>query len=242
MSVSISAAGVVTGTLVMNSRGYEFRGTVDRNGNIVAVVAANIFGDKAYRILLQVQNAGTPRARLTGTVESDGLKAAATAAVRDNVAIRNARKIQGMQGRYDGVVHRAPLNSQLGGSVRIGGLVEDGSVRRADDGTIHFAVTDLAARVAISYQGILPDLFREGQGIVAQGWLGPDGAFRAREVLAKHDETYMPKEVADALKRAGMWQHAAPPADSPAETPAYMPAYAPAHAPGGENPEGASIP
>lgn len=126
--------------------------------------------------------------------------------------------------------------------IRIGGLVEDGSVRRADDGTIHFAVTDLAARVAISYQGILPDLFREGQGIVAQGWLGPDGAFRAREVLAKHDETYMPKEVADALKRAGMWQHAAPPADSPADTPAYTPAYAPAHATGDENPEGASIP
>lgn len=91
---------------------------------------------------------------------------------------------------------------------RIGGLVVDGSVRRAgDDGTIVFALTDQANEVEVSFHGILPDLFREGQGIVAQGKVGPDGTFIASEVLAKHDENYMPAEVADALKEAGVWNN-----------------------------------
>ncbi len=88
---------------------------------------------------------------------------------------------------------------------RIGGLVVDGSVGRRDDGTVTFALTDQANEVKVAYEGILPDLFREGQGIVAQGRIGEDGTFVASEVLAKHDENYMPAEVAESLKQAGMW-------------------------------------
>ncbi|GGG32307.1 cytochrome c-type biogenesis protein CcmE [Caldovatus sediminis] len=102
---------------------------------------------------------------------------------------------------------------------RLGGLVEAGSVERATgaDGrpTARFRVTDGAHAISVVYAGILPDLFREGQGVVTLGRLGPDGVFHASEVLARHDETYMPPEVADALKRAGHWdpsQGAAPPA------------------------------
>ena len=92
-------------------------------------------------------------------------------------------------------------------SFRMGGLVEEGSVRRLDDGlTVSFRITDLAESVAVTYKGILPDLFREGQGVVAEGVLSGTGVFEAREVLAKHDETYMPPEVAEALKAAGQWQ------------------------------------
>jgi len=90
---------------------------------------------------------------------------------------------------------------------RIGGLVVDGSVERGGGREVSFALTDTAAQVKVVYAGILPDLFREGQGIVAQGMLRPDGVFAADEVLAKHDERYMPKEVAEAVKRAGFWQH-----------------------------------
>ena len=72
--------------------------------------------------------------------------------------------------------------------------------------TILFALTDLENTVTVSYRGVLPDLFREGQGAVVEGKLGVDGVFRAEEVLAKHDETYMPKEVADALKKSGKWK------------------------------------
>ncbi|MGQ9364752.1 cytochrome c maturation protein CcmE [Azospirillum sp. ST 5-10] len=90
-----------------------------------------------------------------------------------------------------------------GRSFRLGGLVEDGSVKRLPDGvTTDFRVTDGVAGVLVTYRGQLPDLFREGQGVVAEGKLRPDGVFIAREVLAKHDENYMPPEVADALKRA----------------------------------------
>jgi cytochrome c-type biogenesis protein CcmE len=89
--------------------------------------------------------------------------------------------------------------------VRIGGLVQPGSVRTHPDGRVEFAVTDNKAVAPISYQGDLPDLFREGQGIVAQGAFDGTGVFVAREVLAKHDEKYMPKEVADALKKSGEW-------------------------------------
>ena len=86
---------------------------------------------------------------------------------------------------------------------RLGGLVEEGSVEREDDGlTVHFRVTDNAETIAVLYTGILPDLFREGQGIVAQGKLDAGGVFNATEVLAKHDENYMPPEVADALEAA----------------------------------------
>ncbi len=86
---------------------------------------------------------------------------------------------------------------------RVGGLVETGSVQRADgDLTVTFSLTDTANSIAVVYDGILPDLFREGQGIVAQGRLGPDGVFRAEQVLAKHDENYMPPEVEDAIHAA----------------------------------------
>lgn len=90
---------------------------------------------------------------------------------------------------------------------RLGGLVEEGSVNRLDDGlTVEFVITDLAAVVAVSYRGPLPDLFREGQGVVTEGKMAAGGVFIADSVLAKHDETYMPAEVADALKAAGQWQ------------------------------------
>jgi cytochrome c-type biogenesis protein CcmE len=95
-----------------------------------------------------------------------------------------------------------------GRSLRLGGLVETGSVQRVAEGgqpVAHFRVTDGKASVDVTYTGILPDLFREGQGVVTLGTMRPDGVFHASEVLAKHDETYMPKDVADALKKAGMW-------------------------------------
>ena len=93
-----------------------------------------------------------------------------------------------------------------GQRIRLGGLVEDGSVERSDDAHVKFRVTDIAHSVAVTYQGILPDLFREGQGVVTEGVLTPDGIFVADSVLAKHDENYMPKEVAEALKGQGHWQ------------------------------------
>lgn len=92
--------------------------------------------------------------------------------------------------------------SPKGQAFRIGGMVKDGSVRR-DNLTVHFIVTDTAKDIPVSYTGILPDLFKEGKGAVVQGRLGPDGRFTASEVLAKHDENYMPPEAAEALKRAG---------------------------------------
>ncbi len=90
---------------------------------------------------------------------------------------------------------------------RLGGLVEEDSVKKLDDGlTVAFRITDLNHSVPVTYHGILPDLFREGQGVVTEGTLGPDGVFVAREVLAKHDENYMPPEVAQALREAGQWR------------------------------------
>jgi cytochrome c-type biogenesis protein CcmE len=89
---------------------------------------------------------------------------------------------------------------------RLGGLVVEGSITRAADGReVRFQLTDTAHSVPVVYAGVLPDLFREGQGIVANGTLRPEGVFVASEVLAKHDEAYMPPEVAEALKRAGHW-------------------------------------
>jgi len=91
-------------------------------------------------------------------------------------------------------------------TLRIGGIVEEGTLERREDGSVTFRVTDFAQTVPVSYRGILPDLFRDGQGVVAQGQLMEDGVFRADEVLARHDENYMPSEVADALQRAGVWR------------------------------------
>ena len=86
---------------------------------------------------------------------------------------------------------------------RIGGLVEEGSLKRDGQSlTVNFVVTDMAQRVPVSYTGMLPDLFKEGKGVVAQGKLGSDGVFRAEQVLAKHDENYMPPEAAEALEKA----------------------------------------
>lgn len=93
-----------------------------------------------------------------------------------------------------------------GARVRIGGLVKDGSVKRAANLHIEFAVTDGKSDVTVVYQGIVPDLFREGQGVVVEGKMGPAGLFAADTVLAKHDERYMPREVVDALKKSGRWQ------------------------------------
>ena len=84
--------------------------------------------------------------------------------------------------------------------IRLGGMVVDGSLKRAEGLTVHFTVTDNANKVQVQYTGILPDLFAEGQGVIAQGKLNSDGVFVADEVLAKHDETYMPPEVADSMK------------------------------------------
>ena len=94
-----------------------------------------------------------------------------------------------------------------GERIRLGGLVVEGSLERQDDGlTVRFALTDGAATSVVVHTGILPDLFREGQGIVATGTLTPDGVLVAEEVLAKHDENYMPPEVAEALMKTGHWR------------------------------------
>lgn len=97
----------------------------------------------------------------------------------------------------------AAKQAPQGRSFRIGGMVEDGSLRREPGGlTVKFVVTDFAQAVPVIYTGLLPDLFKEGKGVVAQGKLGADGIFRADQVLAKHDENYMPPEAAAALKAA----------------------------------------
>ena len=107
------------------------------------------------------------------------------------------------------VVEKSVARGQV---FRLGGLVEDGSLERAPaSATIRFRITDLGHSVQAAYTGILPDLFREGQGVVAEGALGPDGVFVATTVLAKHDENYMPPEVAEALKKSGRWQEGGAP-------------------------------
>jgi cytochrome c-type biogenesis protein CcmE len=95
---------------------------------------------------------------------------------------------------------------QPGARIRLGGLVKPGSVTRGENLSVRFEVTDGNQAVPVTYTGILPDLFREGQGVVTEGALDPGGVFRADAVLAKHDENYMPKEVADALKKQGHWK------------------------------------
>ncbi len=100
----------------------------------------------------------------------------------------------------------AEKHIQPGKRFRLGGLVQPGSLVRADNLKVTFEVSDGSATLPVSYQGILPDLFREGQGVVAEGALDASGMFRADTVLAKHDENYMPKDVADALKKQGHWK------------------------------------
>ena len=109
----------------------------------------------------------------------------------------------------------AAKEAPQGRTFRVGGLVEDRSLQRDKDGlTVRFNVTDTAQTIPVVYTGILPDLFKEGKGVVAQGQIGPDGVFRASEVLAKHDENYMPPEAADALAKA----HGAAAAEKAAKT------------------------
>ena len=100
-----------------------------------------------------------------------------------------------------------------GKRIRLGGLVAEASVKRGLGETVDFAITDTVKTIPVRYKGILPDLFREGQGVVAEGVLDPAGRFLADTVLAKHDENYMPPEVAKALKEQGMWQGSGKPKD-----------------------------
>jgi cytochrome c-type biogenesis protein CcmE len=96
-----------------------------------------------------------------------------------------------------------------GSRIRLGGLVKPGTIQRGDQLAVRFEVTDGNSGIVVSYQGILPDLFREGQGVIVEGTLEPGGGFKADSVLAKHDEKYMPKEVVDALKKQGRWEEGA---------------------------------
>jgi len=93
-----------------------------------------------------------------------------------------------------------------GTRIRLGGLVKPGSLQRGDKLAVRFAITDGNRDIRVAYQGLLPDLFREGQGVVAEGVIEPGGDFRADTILAKHDERYMPKDVADVLKKTGHWK------------------------------------
>jgi cytochrome c-type biogenesis protein CcmE len=93
-----------------------------------------------------------------------------------------------------------------GTRVRLGGLVEQGSLVKGADGQVTFTVTDMTKTMKVNFKGLLPDLFREGQGVVAEGSATADGAFAADSVLAKHDEKYMPKEIVDKLKAQGVWR------------------------------------
>ncbi len=109
------------------------------------------------------------------------------------------------------LAQKAPHEGQR---LRIGGLVKQGSLVREGGNTVRFAVTDTKQEVEVTYSGALPDLFREGQGVVAEGTLGRDKFFHADSILAKHDERYMPREVADALKKQGVWREGAEPASA----------------------------
>jgi cytochrome c-type biogenesis protein CcmE len=102
----------------------------------------------------------------------------------------------------------AEMRIAPGQRFRLGGLVETGSVVRGEGTSVRFVITDRAKTLPVTYTGVLPDLFREGQGVVAEGVLEPDGVFHADNVLAKHDENYMPPEVAKKLKAQGFWRGA----------------------------------
>jgi len=100
----------------------------------------------------------------------------------------------------------AEKHLETGQRFRLGGLVENGSVKRGEGATVGFVITDKRSTLPVTFTGVLPDLFREGQGVVAEGVLNSDGVFRADSVLAKHDENYMPPEVAKKLKDQGVWR------------------------------------
>ncbi len=104
---------------------------------------------------------------------------------------------------------------KLNQTFRLGGLVEQGSITSTGKQSIRFTVTDLMATTKVTYTGLLPALFREGQGVVAQGTLNAKNIFEAKTILAKHDENYMPKEVVDALKKSGQWKHVSPKKETP---------------------------
>ncbi len=93
-----------------------------------------------------------------------------------------------------------------GQRIRLGGLVEKGTLVKSNDGLVAFVVTDMTSTMKVNYKGLLPDLFKEGQGVVAEGAMAADGTFKADSVLAKHDEKYMPKEIVDKLKAQGQWK------------------------------------
>ncbi|EHH02784.1 MULTISPECIES: cytochrome c maturation protein CcmE [Agrobacterium] len=115
-------------------------------------------------------------------------------------------------------LEKTPVNP--GTRIRLGGLVAEGSIKRGEGRTVSFTVTDGEANVPVSYTGILPDLFREGQGVVTEGMFdAATHGFVADSVLAKHDENYMPKEVADRLKDKGLWQHGGEGEEPAAATP-----------------------
>jgi cytochrome c-type biogenesis protein CcmE len=115
-------------------------------------------------------------------------------ALRDNIVF------------FYGPSELAQKSPKAGQRLRIGGLVKQGSLVREGGQTIRFAVTDTKQELEVTYTGLLPDLFREGQGVVAEGAIGQDRLFHADTILAKHDERYMPKDVADALKKQGVWR------------------------------------
>lgn len=120
---------------------------------------------------------------------------------------------------FYGPTEFAQKNPAPGTRLRIGGLVETGTFKREGNQTVVFSVTDTKHDIKVTYTGLLPDLFREGQGAVVEGTVEPNGIFKADNVLAKHDERYMPKEVADALKKQGVWKEGdAMPASGPATT------------------------
>ena len=100
----------------------------------------------------------------------------------------------------------AEKNIRPGQRIRLGGLVAEGSVKRGENTTIQFSVTDTVKTIPVTYTGVLPDLFREGQGVVTEGRFRGDGIFVADNVLAKHDENYMPPEVAESLRKQGVWR------------------------------------
>jgi cytochrome c-type biogenesis protein CcmE len=151
------------------------------------------------------------RRRLLALVLGLGLLGAATAMVlaafNDNLVF------------FYGPSELAAKGIGAGRRIRIGGLVEDHSVVHTADGHgVDFRVTDGKTDIAVAFDGVLPDLFREGQGVVAEGRLRPDGVFAASNVLAKHDEKYMPPEVVAALKKEGRWQEGSMAAGRPART------------------------
>jgi cytochrome c-type biogenesis protein CcmE len=115
---------------------------------------------------------------------------------------------------FYGPTELAEKNITPGTRLRIGGLVKEGSVLRGDGRSVSFVITDTNREVSVTYTGQLPDLFREGQGVVAEGVLGSAMTFRADTVLAKHDEKYMPREVADSLKKQGVWNEGNPSSQS----------------------------